>query len=415
MLMRRSFALAAVLVLLAACTGDEAPPAATAADPLAGYAEALATAGSEPVAYVREKLAEHDLLLFDDGLHNAVEPFDLYRRLLADSAIASELDFVFLEAVPINGQPEIDAYLAAADDDPTLLHGAFQDDTSGFGLAYGTYFDLLAAVREANARLPAEERIAVVAVSNPTYWREIETPRDVELFRLGLVGRDYDMYRIILSHMEDFAAGKKGLFLTNTRHAYTGVRRADGSFYWNSGTFLRQHHPGRTWSLRVHGPALFIESAEAKPGAAETTDGLGRYEYRWGRMADGLWDRAFAAHGEPVALPLAGNPFGATGYVGNHMAEAAPGQTMADAYDALVYLAPMEELRQARSVGAIYTPGFRREVARRLALLYTPQQVEGLLAGDGVETVEEWTALLAAGEPEAPSAQAQALVESPEG
>jgi len=415
---RLPFLALALALPLAACAPD-APPAAPAAagapETLQPYVDALADHGREPVAYVRELLADHDLLLFDDALHNAVEPFDLYRRLLADPQIAAALDFVFLETVPINGQPALDAYLAAEEDDPTLLYPAFQDDTSGFGFAYGTYFDLLRGVRQANAALPEGERIAAVAVSNPTWWCAVETPRDVELFRRGLLGRDYDMYRVILSDMEDFAAGKKGIFLTNTRHAYTGVRRPDGSLYWNAGTFFRQHHPGRTWSLRIHGPALYIESAEAKEGAPETTEGLSRYEYRWGRMAGGLWDRAFAAHGRPVALPFAGTPFGATGYVGNHMAEAAPGQTMADAYDALVYVAPLEELHQARRVGELYTPEFQREVARRLALLYTPQQIDGLLAGAGVETVEAWVAKLAAGEPQAPSAQAAAVGELPEG
>ena len=91
------------------------------------------------------------------------------------------------------------------------------------------------------------------------------------------------------------------------------------------------------------------------------------------------------------------------------MAEAAPGQTMADAYDALVFVAPLESLHRSALDGAMYTPEFQREVARRFALLYPGDALAAQLAAEGVASVEELTAAMAAGEPRQPLSLVQDL------
>ena len=160
------------------------------------------------------------------------------------------------------------------------LHGplvpimpAFRDDVSGFGgIGYRTYLDLLSAVRAANRSSPGEERLRVVAVSNPTYWPAIASAADVANFRRSLAGRDYDMYRLILEELDGFGSGKKGVFLTNTRHAYTGIRDARGELHWNTGTFFRERHPGKTCSIRIHNVTLAIERVEPDPVAPRGID-----------------------------------------------------------------------------------------------------------------------------------------------
>jgi hypothetical protein len=64
-------------------------------------------------------------------------------------------------------------------------------------------------------------------------------------------------------------------------------------------------------------------------------------------------------------VPLAGTSFGCAPYLGNHQLEAAPGQTMADAYDALVFLAPLERLHQSAAMPGLYSADFLTELARR--------------------------------------------------
>jgi hypothetical protein len=53
------------------------------------YLKVLHDHGQEPVRFVLEKLARHDLLIFDDAVHSAVEPFDCYQQLIHDGALSA--------------------------------------------------------------------------------------------------------------------------------------------------------------------------------------------------------------------------------------------------------------------------------------------------------------------------------------
>jgi hypothetical protein len=127
----------------------------------------------------------------------------------------------------------------------------------------------------------------------------------------------------------------------------------------------------------------------ADAAMAKTTEGMEAIEYRWARPAQGRWDAAWQLVGNhPTALVLAGNVFGQAPYIGNHMLDAAPGQTLAAAYDAVVFLKPLEQLHQTALVGEIYTPAFKKELARRYRFLYTPEQLQTHRMQEGVGTLE---------------------------
>jgi len=381
-----------LLGLLGACRtpASEAEPGEKGVAPLV---TALEHEGRPPLDFVLDRLAEVDLVLFDDALHSAVEPFEFYSELVRAPGFRRLAPTVFLEVVGIDQQPALDDFLASEDGDPARLLPAFRNDVSGTGgIGYRTYLDLLETIRSTNHASPPDERVRVVAVSNPCYWPAIRSARDVEIFRRSLAGRDYDMYRWILEELDGFRSGRKGVFLTNTRHAYTGVRRAEGGFFWNTGTFFRQWHPGRSVSIRIHGPCLRIQRL-APEGSPATAQGLERFEYRWARVDGGRWDRAFAARGDrPVAIDLAGTPFGRAPYLGNHGLGCAPDSTMADAYDAVLFLAPLERQRQAAAMPGLYGDDFRPELERRYALLHTPEEIREACARAGVATLAELVA-----------------------
>jgi hypothetical protein len=374
------------------------------------YVAVLQRHARDPLRFVVEKLDTFDLLVFDDALHTAVEPFDFYRRLVEDAAFQRKASVVFLEVIPSNKQRHLDDYLAAPSDDPRLLYPAFQDDANGFGFPYKTYFDFLSAVRAVNQTLPQDKRLNTVAVGSPTFWSEIQTPRDLEQFRKSLASYDHHMYASIRDEMEQFEKGRKGIFLTNTRHAYTGIKRSDGQYFWNTTTFFTQRHPGKVCSIRLHNVSLFIQAVRT-PSADDATSaqGLENIEYTFVRIGRGIWDSAFRANGDtPVAFPLAGNVFGKEPYIGNHQLDALPGQTMQDAYDAVIFLSPLETLRQTGFVDVIYTPEFRQELKRRYRLSYTEAQLAAMLKDEGVAGLDEYIAKAHVARPEQPLPQAQA-------
>ncbi len=361
-------------------------------DKLKPYVNTLNEKGEKPIPFILEKLNYYDLILFDDALHTAVEPFEFYQELLENGDFQKKVKYIFLEVVSVNQQPALDEYFESKTENPKLLYPAFQNDFSGQGWPYQTYFDLLQRIWKINSTLPAHDRFKVVAVNAPVYWKEMNTPKDVDLFRLSILGNDYTMYKIILSYLNYFKSGEKGIFLTNTRHAYKGIKNRKDKYYWNCGTFFYLHNPGKTYSVRFHNINLrFQMKKDVDASTPKTTEGLEDVIIKWVRLENGLWDSAFEVFGnKPVAFDLKGTPFGGADYIGNHMLNVAPGQTMYDAYDALIFLAPVDKMRQTAIVDFIYTENFKHELAGRLKILYAEKQLEKILKDHGVSSVNEY-------------------------
>ncbi|MCD2517093.1 hypothetical protein LQ564_12330 [Massilia sp. G4R7] len=354
---------------------------------LATHAAVMARA-SAPVDFVLDKFRTHELLIFDDAMHTAVEPWRFYIELVQHPAFHGQVRNIFIEVLPVNFQPAIDAYLDSPVDDPTLLYPALQS-AGDLGWAYQTYIDLLRAVREVNRTLPVDKRLRVIGTDQPSYWPLMQTRRDWELSMVSGEARDYHMYAVTASQLGWFKEKEKGILLTNTRHSYKGVRNAQGRLYWNAGTFFQQNHPGKSYAVRFHHAALELKPRTV-PAGASTREGLERASVRWIRMEDGAWDCAHQAAGyRPLAFDLQGTPFGKAAYVGNHMMDAQAGQTMADAYDALVFLAPLDGSRSTARAD-IYTPAFRKELVRRLRVMRSEEEITALLGSAGVPTLEAY-------------------------
>jgi len=334
-----------------------------------GYANDIKSYGQEPIDFVNSTLSKIDLIVFDDALHSAYEPFIFYNQLINSKSLSGKINFIFLETISTTAQPAIDSFFNAKTKDSTILIKIFQDDYTGNGWNFQTYLDLFSTVWEHNQFMPDSLKIKVIGVNPPVYWEAIHTLKDYELFQNTLRSRDYFMYLEILSHMDGFAEGKKGLFLTNTRHAYKNIKSSKGKLYWNTTTFFNQWNPGKVFSIRIHNVTLSIKSV-IDTAKRKSTDGLAEMVYKWIKMDNGRWDSAFALHGnKPMAIPLKNTKFGNTTYVGNHMLNVAPQTSMYDAYDALIFLAPLTDLHFSAQFIYIYTPQFKPELERRLRLL----------------------------------------------
>jgi hypothetical protein len=350
------------------------------------YSSVLHEQGQEPIRFVLNKLATHDLIIFDDAVHDALEPWEFYQQLVREKAFQQQAPLIFLEGIPINKQRHVDAYLNAASDDPRLLYPAFQDDWNGRGWPLQIYFDFLRTVRTVNQTLAGKNKLRVLGVCCPTFWSEIQTHQDLVQFHKFGASFDYHMYAAILLELAQFKDHQKGIFLTNTRHAYKGIRRKDGQFFWSAATFFHQWHPGKSYSIRLHNVTI----APVKAGVTTSSK-----DYKFVRMAHGLWDSAFRAAGnKPVAFPLQGNVFGLEPYIGNDQFDAAPNQKMQDAFDAVIFLAPIEKLHMSAGATQIYTPAFLRELKRRFALMYTKEQLEEVFKRTKAKNLDELFVLI---------------------
>lgn len=375
------------LTKVTSASADQCPAAKANQKQLQRHVQTIKAHGKEPVRFAVEALQTVDLLVFDDGLHTAKEPFDYYSKLVADPEFAALAPTVFIEMFPANRQSAIDAYLSTEPENQELLYPAFQEE---FGWPYQTYFDLMHAIYQANLALPIYRRIKVRAVSTPSVWQEIQSRADWETNANNVeLSRDFFMFALISDGLDGFRSGKKGIFLTNTRHAYAALKQKDGTPFRTTAALIRSWHPGKSLSIRINAPILSVSGRRSAPGLPRTQSGEEQFDIRWTRIADGLWDEAFATAGRgPVAVSLANTPFGEASYRGNLMLAAAPGQTMRDGYDAVIYLGDSGTLHRTGHNGRIYSGSFRAELSRRFRLVYTPAQLIALLKDEGVPSLE---------------------------
>lgn len=352
------------------------------------YLEVIKKKGENPINFVQQKLESYDLILFDDGLHPAYEPYQFYIELI--NAPNTKLDYIFIEVLGINSQSDIDAYLGSETKDENLLLKVFQDDFSGFGWRYETYLDLLSAVWDFNhVQSDEEKKIKVIGVDQPVYWEGMHNRQDYDVFLNSHVARDYFMYQIIIKQMDYFKSGEKGIYLSNTRHIYKNITHSDGFLYWNCGTFFYHWHPGKTYSVRIHNVMLSLESGN-KENKSTTAEGLDNLTYSWIKLENGIWDQAFELNqNHPVAIPLKDNPFGKAKYVGNYMLNAGKNQIMYDAYDALIFLAPLDQLHFSAKMNFFYTDEFKEELKRRIKIIYG-EDTGSFLKDNDVPTIDDY-------------------------
>lgn len=361
----------------------------TTGQPTTDYVSVLKSKGEEPIQFTLNCLKKYDLVIFDDAIHSAQEPFDFYRTLIQNNEFHGKVRYIFVELFSIASQEQIDQYLNSPIEDSTLLLTVFQDNFSGFGNRYQTYLDLLKTVRKSNEELPVSEQLKVIGVDQPIFWSGIKSTKDYNDFNNSLDARDYFMYRQIVSHLNYFIDGQKAIFLTNTRHAYKNLKSAEtGSPIWNCATFFYQWHKGKSCSVRIHNANLYVENIR-EDVKQKSIEGIEKVVFKWIEADSGKWDEAFAINkNKPVGIFLDQTPFGNAPYIGNQMLSAMKGQTMADVYDAIIFLAPLDRLHFSAESNFICTSGFKVELQRRIRIIYGDNMAD-LLKEYDVQSLEE--------------------------
>ena len=110
--------LAVVLSTLALATTHSEP-----IDPrLAPYVEALREKVQKPTELILDALERHDLILLDDAVHTAVEPFEFYQQLVRLPGLQEQAPAIFVEVLTVDQQDNLDRYLTSEPEDLSLLN-----------------------------------------------------------------------------------------------------------------------------------------------------------------------------------------------------------------------------------------------------------------------------------------------------
>lgn len=75
------------------------------------YLNVINKSGQEPVKFVNNLLNDHDLLILDDALHLAKEPFDFYQKLIKNDQFKSKVKYIFIEVISITSTEDFIEYV----------------------------------------------------------------------------------------------------------------------------------------------------------------------------------------------------------------------------------------------------------------------------------------------------------------
>lgn len=273
-------------------------------DEIKPYMEHIEVLGMPPVDYVMDLFRRYDVVILCEASHLEVTAYDLIGEILADRRFIDSVGCVMTEVGNYVLKDRFAELLTAENLDDAgfeeqmlllarnLMHQALWGKTN--------YYDFLKNIYEINKGLPAEKKIRYIPTDIPFSWNQTKgwTSEDYNNYaERAYPSRDQVMAANAITELIKMFDGddlrKKALIILNSRHAYqyydtqSGVEPAAGVIF--------TQFPGRVANVMLH---------DVNP------DDDGREEYD--RLkADGRWDAAFAAMGNPPSgFDLEGSPFG---------------------------------------------------------------------------------------------------------
>jgi hypothetical protein len=268
------------------------------------YMEHIEAHGVAPVDYVMDLFRRHDVVILCEASHLETTAYDLIGEILSDRRFIDSVGCVMTEVGSYVLKEKFAELLTAENQDDAvfeqqmlllarnLMHQAYWEKTN--------YYGFLKNIRDINKGLPAEKKIRYIPTDIPFSWNQTQswTSEDYNNFaERSYPSRDEVMASNAITELIKMFDGdgprKKALIILNSRHAYqyydtqSGVRPAAGVVF--------AQFPGRVANVMLH-------DIDPDDDDREEYDRL---------KADGKWDAAFAAMGNPPSgFDLEGSPFG---------------------------------------------------------------------------------------------------------
>lgn len=256
---------------------------------------------------------------------------DFVFDLVASRGFSERVDDIVVECGNALYQPVLDRYTAGGDVPIAEVRRVWRDTTQpscGFSFFYET---LITLVRRVNQKLPAAEKLRVLAGDPPVDWGTVQGPADVEL------DRDEHIAGVVRRHVLD--RNRRALMLFGVRHLVHGD-------VGNAVSKYEEHYPGVTYVVAYH--------------------------RRFERDNDRLEAR-MASWPVPSLVPFEGTWLGdldATHFPDTE--DVPPGQFGYPGVDAYLYLGRRDVLRAEPVSRAVLDADYLAELDRRADLLGAP-------------------------------------------
>ncbi|MBI5631116.1 MAG: hypothetical protein HY921_09555 [Elusimicrobia bacterium] len=362
--------------------------------PVEPYVDFIKQKGQDPIPFVLDKLDKFRLVFLVEGRHFNADQYQFLKELIRNEDLIAKVGHIFVEVGSINMQPALDAFFNADTLNRTTLLKVYQNSSWAIGWDNLAVVEFMEEIWRINKSRPIKKRLKVHLTDMPWDWDKIRTREDYDKAYATLDQRDFHMYKVAKETLDQSPdEGSKGIFIINTRHGTINLRRQDGTFGDNTATYFHQRHPGFSYSIKIHDANPYYDTQTKESHTL--------------RIQHGLWDTAFRlADRAPVAVPFdQSSPFAQTPFDGISTNYRVDGQTYKDAYDATLYLKPLEKYSGNATIPEYFQDSaYVQEVKRRWAIErgnndfqpYPPQPARPQYVNeDGTPRIEEpedaWT------------------------
>jgi hypothetical protein len=308
----------------------------------------------DAVAAILQQFERHPIVMFGE-IHGCVQEHALLKKLLTSPEFAARVNDVVIEMGNALYQDVLDRYIAGENVPMEQLRKTWENQVGApGGNPTPPYHGLLAAVREANQKLPRERRLRVLAGDPPIEWEHVESRQDIAPF---LPFRDEHFASVV--RYEVLAKRRKALLVMGAGH----FQRREGK----PGVIEQQMLAAFTT------PYVMIAGSDVV-GTYDDVDGrFAQHPWPWLMELKGSWLSSLTRRAD---VPGIGFPA-----IGNNPAPAGTWDQVADAY---VFLGPRDQLTQGGEAFDLNGTAYGSELRRRWKILF-PKPPDELPRSDGKE------------------------------
>lgn len=351
----------AFLAVSLSCAAAAAAEGGPGYDPAIGkYIAFLEEQKQSPVDYVLNLFENYDVVILCERAHPETSQYDLILDIIRDRRFVDRVGNLCTEVGTASLVPRVEAFLMDSSLDERAVEekalGIFRNLTFFPAWEKTNFFTFLKRLHGINKSLPEEDRIHLYPSDMPFSWEGMTGERYRE-FKKTLGDRDKAMADQVIGKLRSISSGsgrrKKALVIMNFRHAFPHL---DMKSYFglmkpitNTAGFIMEALPGKVANV-------MINALRVLPGSTDRRVALGA-------IADGKWDAAFAALGNPPrGFNFRGSPFGADAF---DYFPLWTGKSYADIFTGFVFFEAPGNHRLSFGVPGMLASGFREELIRR--------------------------------------------------
>ena len=156
---------------------------------LASHSSASAEAAKsavaiDPIQGIVSQFKTHSVVALGDGVfHGEQNSHEFRLSLIHDPRFQATVDDIVLEAYNSRYQSVVDSYVLGREVQPEELQKAWRDSTQvSPGIDAPMRAEILAAIRDVNAKLPDDSKLRVLLADPPIDWSRVKRKEDVDAY-----------------------------------------------------------------------------------------------------------------------------------------------------------------------------------------------------------------------------------------